>query len=182
MADDDGVTVVARANAEQVMVMPRPESMPRKPCSPLAAGELGLDIYDMRGWSMPAWPHVETLNELGDFNGLTAAPITCDQVGLLDPLAQIFRLASNFLVIDLDQRIFAALPLVKQLVPPSTYSCGANGTAPISDCCLHFAICRCGQRPALRRAVVSSATPPAKMPPISSAGIHCHLPILADRP
>ena len=47
-------------------------------------------------------------------------------VGSLDPLAKIFRLASNFLVIDLYQRIFAAaLPLVKAV----SATIGIFGTA-----------------------------------------------------
>ena len=106
VADDDGVTVVARANAEQVMAKAQAKSMPRKPTPALAAGELGLDIYDMRGRLADAgWP-MSDLDELGDFNGLTAAADNLVRAGSLDPLAQIFRLASNFLVIDLDQHAY----------------------------------------------------------------------------
>ena len=72
VADDDGVTVVARANAEQVMdkaqVRIDAEEAKRQR---LAAGELGLDIYDMRGRLADAGlAYVETLDELGDFNGI----------------------------------------------------------------------------------------------------------------
>ena len=72
VADDDGVTVVARANAEQVMDKAQTrinaeEAKRRR----LAAGELGLDIYNMRGRLADAGlTYVETLDELGDFNGI----------------------------------------------------------------------------------------------------------------
>jgi 4-hydroxy-4-methyl-2-oxoglutarate aldolase len=72
VADDDGVTVVARTNAEQVMdkaqARMNAEEVKRQR---LAAGELGLDIYDMRGRLADAGlAYVETLDELGDFNGI----------------------------------------------------------------------------------------------------------------
>ena len=72
VADDDGVTVVARANAEQVMDKAQTrinaeEAKRRR----LAAGELGLDIYNMRGRLADAGlTYVEPLDELGDFNGI----------------------------------------------------------------------------------------------------------------
>ena len=72
VADDDGVTVVARANAEQVMdkAQARIDAEEAKR-QRLAAGELGLDIYDMRGRLADAGlAYVETLDELGDFNGI----------------------------------------------------------------------------------------------------------------
>ena len=72
VADDDGVTVVARANAEQVMdkAQARIDAEEAKR-QRLAAGELGLDIYDMRGRLADAGLiYVETLEELGDFNGI----------------------------------------------------------------------------------------------------------------
>ena len=71
-ADDDGVTVVARANADAVMEKAQTrldgeEAKRRK----LAAGELGLDIYGMRERLADAGlVYVDTLDELGDFNGI----------------------------------------------------------------------------------------------------------------
>ena len=72
VADDDGVTVVARANAEQVMDMAQTRiNAEEAKRQRLAAGELGLDIYEMRGRLADAGlTYVETLDELGDFNGI----------------------------------------------------------------------------------------------------------------
>ena len=72
VADDDGVTVVARAVANEVMdkAQARIDAEEAKR-QRLAAGELGLDIYDMRGRLADAGlAYVETLDELGDFNGI----------------------------------------------------------------------------------------------------------------
>ena len=71
-ADDDGVTVVARASAGAVMEKAQirldgEEAKRQK----LAAGELGLDIYGMRERLADAGlVYVDTLDELGDFNGI----------------------------------------------------------------------------------------------------------------
>ena len=72
MADDDGVTVVARTSADEVMDNAQArmdaEEVKRQR---LAAGEMGLDIYDMRGRLADAGlTYVETLDDLGDFNGI----------------------------------------------------------------------------------------------------------------
>ncbi|MEK9936955.1 MAG: 4-carboxy-4-hydroxy-2-oxoadipate aldolase/oxaloacetate decarboxylase, partial [Rhodobiaceae bacterium] len=71
-ADDDGVAVVARAQAEAVMEKAQArldgEEAKRQK---LAAGELGLDIYNMRGRLADAGlVYVEDLETLGDFNGI----------------------------------------------------------------------------------------------------------------
>ena len=71
-ADDDGVTVVARASADAVMEKAQirldgEEAKRQK----LADGELGLDIYGMRERLADAGlVYVDTLDELGDFNGI----------------------------------------------------------------------------------------------------------------
>ena len=71
-ADDDGVTVVARASADAVMEKAQirldgEEAKRQK----LADGELGLDIYGMRERLADAGlAYVDTLDELGDFNGI----------------------------------------------------------------------------------------------------------------
>ena len=50
IADDDGVMVVPKAQAEQAVAASRARlGKERKTRERLAAGELGLDIYDMRG-------------------------------------------------------------------------------------------------------------------------------------
>ena len=71
-ADDDGVVVVARKQAETVMAaaQKRLDGEEAKRVK-LANGELGLDIYNMRPQLAAAgFEYVEDLDALGDFNGI----------------------------------------------------------------------------------------------------------------
>ena len=72
VADDDGVCVVARRTAGDVLAASTArttnEAAKRKL---LAEGQLGLDIYGMRPRLEEAgFTYVEDLDELGDFNGI----------------------------------------------------------------------------------------------------------------
>jgi len=71
-ADDDGVVVVALATADDVMAKTQArldgEEAKRQR---LAAGELGLDLYDMRPRLEAAGlTYVDSLEDLGEFNGI----------------------------------------------------------------------------------------------------------------
>jgi 4-hydroxy-4-methyl-2-oxoglutarate aldolase len=71
-ADDDGVTIVARKQADQVMVaaQQRIDDEDGKRLK-LANGELGLDLYNMRPRLADAgFEYVDDLDSLGDFNGI----------------------------------------------------------------------------------------------------------------
>lgn len=71
-ADDDGVVVVARKDAANVMTasQARIDNEEAKRVK-LANGELGLDIYNMREKLAAAgFEYVDDLNTLGDFNGI----------------------------------------------------------------------------------------------------------------
>jgi 4-hydroxy-4-methyl-2-oxoglutarate aldolase len=71
-ADDDGVVVVARAQADSVMdkAQARLDGEEAKR-QRLAAGEVGLDIYSMRErLAESGLVYVDSLEELGDFNGI----------------------------------------------------------------------------------------------------------------
>ena len=71
-ADDDGVVVVARKDAANVMTasQARIDNEEAKRIK-LANGELGLDIYNMREKLAAAgFEYVDDLNTLGDFNGI----------------------------------------------------------------------------------------------------------------
>ena len=71
-ADDDGVVVTARANAESVMekAQTRLDAEEAKR-QRLASGEFGLDIYNMRGrLADSGLVYVDDLDELGEFNGI----------------------------------------------------------------------------------------------------------------
>jgi len=71
-ADDDGVVVVARATADAVMekAQARLDAEEAKR-QRLAAGEMGLDLYDMRPRLEAAGlTYVDSLDDLGEFNGI----------------------------------------------------------------------------------------------------------------
>jgi len=71
-ADDDGVVVVARKQADTVMAaaQSRLDGEEAKRVR-LADGELGLDIYNMRPKLADAgFEYVEDLDTLGHFNGI----------------------------------------------------------------------------------------------------------------
>ena len=72
VADDDGICVVARkdAPAARQTADDRIANEDAKRVK-LAAGELGIDIYNMRPALAEAGFHyVETLDDLGEFNGI----------------------------------------------------------------------------------------------------------------
>lgn len=72
VADDDGVCVVARRDANDVCgkAQDRFDNEEAKR-QKLAAGELGLDIYNMRPKLAEAgFEYVDSLDELGSFNGI----------------------------------------------------------------------------------------------------------------
>ena len=72
VADDDGVCVVARAEAETVLAhaTQRTDNEEAKRIR-LANGELGLDIYDMRPRLKDAgFTYLDDISELGTFNGI----------------------------------------------------------------------------------------------------------------
>ena len=72
VADDDGVCVVARRDANVVCgkAQDRFDNEEAKR-QKLAAGELGLDIYNMRPKLAEAgFEYVDSLDELGSFNGI----------------------------------------------------------------------------------------------------------------
>ena len=72
VADDDGVCVVARKQADNVLIkanerIANEDSKRGK----LAAGELGIDLYNMRSALADAgFTYVDTLEDLGEFNGI----------------------------------------------------------------------------------------------------------------
>ena len=71
-ADDDGVVVVARDNADIVMdkAQTRLDEEEAKR-QRLAAGEVGLDIYAMRERLAEAGlVYIDTLDDLDEFNGI----------------------------------------------------------------------------------------------------------------
>ena len=72
IADDDGICVVARKDAP-VARQAGDERIANEDAKrvKLAAGELGVDIYNMRPALADAGFHyVETLDDLGEFNGI----------------------------------------------------------------------------------------------------------------
>ena len=72
VADDDGVCIVPRKQAADVLTKSQARTANEEAKRvKLAAGELGLDIYNMRPRLDDAgFEYVETLDELGEFNGI----------------------------------------------------------------------------------------------------------------
>lgn len=72
VADDDGVCIVPRKQAVNVLTKSQARTANEEAKRvKLAAGELGLDIYNMRPRLDDAgFEYVETLDELGEFNGI----------------------------------------------------------------------------------------------------------------
>ena len=72
VADDDGVCVVARKEAETVLVQSQARTDAEEAKrQKLATGELGLDLYNMRPKLDEAgFTYVDSLEELGSFNGI----------------------------------------------------------------------------------------------------------------
>ena len=71
-ADDDGVSIVARKQADKVMAAAQLQiDDEEKKRHKLANGELGLDLYNMRQRLADAGlEYVDDLDSLGDFNGI----------------------------------------------------------------------------------------------------------------
>jgi 4-hydroxy-4-methyl-2-oxoglutarate aldolase len=72
VADDDGVCVVARKQATTVLEKAH-ERIANEDAkrAKLAAGELGIDLYNMRpALAAAGFTYVDTLDELGEFNGI----------------------------------------------------------------------------------------------------------------
>ena len=72
VADDDGVCIVPRKQAAEVLTKSQARTANEEAKRvKLAAGELGLDIYNMRPRLDEAgFEYVESLEELGEFNGI----------------------------------------------------------------------------------------------------------------
>ena len=72
VADDDGVCIVARSEANDSLAASHARiAMEEEKRVQLAAGELGLDLYNMRErLDDVGFRYVETLDELGRFNGI----------------------------------------------------------------------------------------------------------------
>jgi 4-hydroxy-4-methyl-2-oxoglutarate aldolase len=75
VADDDGVCVVARKQALSVLEKANERTANEDTKrTKLAAGELGIDLYNMRPALADAgFTYVDTLSELGEFNGIDCA-------------------------------------------------------------------------------------------------------------
>jgi 4-hydroxy-4-methyl-2-oxoglutarate aldolase len=70
VGDDDGVCVISRKQANDVLIMANERiATEDSKRGKLAAGELGIDLYNMRpALAAASFTYVDTLDDLGEFN------------------------------------------------------------------------------------------------------------------
>ena len=72
VGDDDGVCVISRKQADDVLIKANERiATEDSKRGKLAAGELGIDLYNMRpALAAAGFTYVDTLDDLGEFNGI----------------------------------------------------------------------------------------------------------------